>query len=61
MICTEIIKRDSRTRDADYLIRTYSDKDMYIERDGILYWDAIDLPQFNYQYTETDVPHEKAE
>lgn len=39
----------------------YSDAGFYIERDGVLYADAYDLPQFEYTYTETDVPHEKAE
>ena len=61
MIVQEMIKKDSRTRDAEYFIRTYSDQNMYIERDGVLYWDAIDLPQFNYQYTETNIPLEKTE
>lgn len=34
----------------------YSDAGFYIERDGVLYADAIDLPQFEYRYTETDEP-----
>lgn len=34
-------------------IKSYSDKYLYIERDGIKFAEAIDLPQFNYQYTET--------
>lgn len=37
----------------------YSDSGFYIERDGVQYADAIDLPQFEYRYTETDVPLEK--
>lgn len=61
MIVQEIIKLDSRTKDSDYLVRTYSDAGFYIERDGVQYWDAIDLPQFNYQYTETNIPLEKTE
>ena len=36
----------------------YSDLGLYIERDGIKYADAIDLPQFDYTYTETDEPLE---
>lgn len=56
MIVQEKIMIDSRTRDGDYLIRTYSDAEKYIQRDGVLYCDAIDLPQFNYEYTETDIP-----
>lgn len=33
----------------------YSDSGFYIERDGVLYVDAYDLPQFDYTYTESDV------
>lgn len=36
----------------------YSDAGFYIERDGVLYADAIDLPQFEYTYTETNEPLE---
>ena len=34
--------------------RTYSSLGFYIERDGIKYGEAIDLPTFGYTYTETD-------
>ena len=37
----------------------YSDSGFYIERDGVLYADAIDLPQFEYTYTETNEPLEQ--
>lgn len=37
----------------------YSDAGFYIERDGVLYADAIDLPQFEYRYIETAEPLEK--
>lgn len=37
----------------------YSDAGFYIERDGVLYADAIDLPQFEYRYTETSEPLEQ--
>lgn len=33
----------------------YSDSGFYIERDGVLYVDAYDLPQFDYTYTESNV------
>ena len=36
----------------------YSDAGLYIERDGVLYADAYDLPQFEYTYTETTEPLE---
>lgn len=37
----------------------YSDAGFYIERDGVLYADAYDLPQFEYRYTETTEPLEQ--
>lgn len=37
----------------------YSDAGFYIERDGVLYTDAFDLPQFEYRYTETTEPLEQ--
>lgn len=37
----------------------YSNAGFYIERDGVLYADAIDLPQFEYRYTETTEPLEQ--
>lgn len=33
----------------------YSDSGFYIERDGVLYVDAYDLPQFDYTYIESNV------
>ena len=42
----------------DNLVRTYSDKGMYIERDGVQYAEAIDIAVFGYTYTETDIPIE---
>lgn len=42
----------------DNLVRTYSDKGMYIERDGVQYAEAIDIADFGYTYTETDIPIE---
>lgn len=40
------------------LIRTYSTNGMMIERDGVLYGEAIDDASFAYAYTETDIPIE---
>lgn len=45
----------------DKLIRTYSDKGMYIERDGVQYAEAIDIAAFGYTYTETNIPIESEE
>ena len=36
-------------------VRTFSDSGYMVERDGVLYDEAIDPANFNRQYTETDV------
>lgn len=52
-----IITEHYMTReDGAILNRTYSDKGMKVERDGVLYDEAIDLEYLNRQYTETDEP-----
>ncbi len=54
-----IITEYYRTReDGVVLNRTYSDKGMMIERDGVKYSEAIDPAVLNRQYTETDEPIE---
>lgn len=46
-----------RTRsDGVVLNRTYSNLGMCIEREGVLYGDAIDPAEFNRTYTETSTP-----
>ncbi len=45
--------------DGVVLSRTYSDKGMMIERDGVRYSEAIDPAELNRTYTETDEPIEK--
>ena len=40
------------------LNRTYSDKGMMIEREGVRYSEAIDPAELNRFYTETDEPVE---
>ena len=58
MIITEYF----RTReDGVVLNRTYSDKGMMIERDGVRYSEAIDPAELNRQYIETDEPIEPEE
>ena len=42
--------------DGIVLNRTYSDKGMMIERDGVRYSEAIDPEQSHRVYTETEVP-----
>lgn len=50
-----IITEYYKTReDGVVLNRTYSDKGMIIERDGVRYEEAIDPAELNRQYTETD-------
>jgi phage terminase Nu1 subunit (DNA packaging protein) len=39
-------------------IKTYSDKGMMVERDGVRYSEAIDPARFIRIYTETDEPIE---
>lgn len=57
-----IITEYYKTReDGVILNRTYSDKDMMIERDGVRYSEAIDPAELNRQYTETDEPSEDEE
>ncbi len=51
MIITEHYK--TRT-DGVVLERTYSDKGMLIQRDGVLYSEAIDPADSGRVYTETD-------
>lgn len=48
MVIQEQIKLGDKT-----FIKSYSDKYLFIERDGDKYSSAMDLPEFNYQYTET--------
>lgn len=45
--------------DGVVLNRTYSDKGMMIERDGVRYSEAIDPAELNRTYTETDEPIKK--
>lgn len=42
--------------DGVVLNRTYSDRGMLIERDGVRYSEAIDPAELDRQYTETDEP-----
>ena len=49
MIVTEIINIDGRE-----LTRAYSDAGYYIERDGVMYSEAVDPINSGREYTETD-------
>ncbi len=57
-----IITEYYKTRyDGVVLVRTYSNRGMMIERDGVQYSEAIDPAELNRQYTETDIPVEAEE
>ncbi len=47
---------DMTRADGVVLNRTYSDKGMMIERDGVRYEEAIDPAELDRQYAETDEP-----
>ena len=42
-------------------VRTYSDKGMLIERDGVQYAEALDPAELGREYIETDIPIEEDE
>jgi hypothetical protein len=56
MIVTENLTINGRA-----LVKTYSDKGMMVEREGVRYSEAIDPAEFGRQYIETDEPIEKEE
>lgn len=58
MIITEYYRTRS---DGVVLNRTYSDRGMMIERDGVRYSEAIDPAELGRVYTETDEPIEVPE
>lgn len=53
MVITEYYKT---REDGVVLNRTYSDAGYMIERDGVLYSEAIDPAELERTYTETDQP-----
>ena len=56
-----MIVTENMTINGKAFIRTYSDANMLIERDGVRYSEALDLAELNRVYTETDEPIEKEE
>lgn len=48
-----MIKTETIVINGNEYLRTYSTTGKYIERDGIKYSEAIDLPNVNYIYTES--------
>ena len=57
-----IVEEKIQIKGNDY-IKRYSDKHCYIERDGIMYEEAIDPYELKDErvYTETDIPIEDEE
>lgn len=56
-----MIKTESLTINGKAFVKTYSDIGMMVERDGILYAEAIDPAEFGRTYTETNTPIEREE
>ena len=56
MLLTEELTVEGRI-----LVRTYSDQNMQIERDGVRYAEAIDPQDSGREYTETDDPIDEGE
>lgn len=52
-----IVKENLTINKRDF-IRTYSDKGMMVERDGVMYSEAVDPAELNREYIETDIPVE---
>lgn len=42
-----------------YFTKQYSDKNVFIERNGELYVEAIDSEEFEREYIETNIPIEE--
>lgn len=57
-----IVTEFYKTReDGVRLVRTYSDTNHYIQRDGVVYSEAIDPEELGRVYTETEELIEEAE
>lgn len=56
-----MIKTETITINNKEFVRTYSTLGFMIERDGVKYSEAVDIPSLNRTYTETDEPIEKSE
>lgn len=56
-----IVEYFTTREDGVVLMRTYSDRGMMIERDGVRYCEAVDPAELGRQYTETDEPIEPVE
>lgn len=52
-----IVKENIEIKGREF-IKQYSDRGVYIEREGVEYAEAIDPAEFEREYTETDKPIE---
>ena len=50
-----MIKQENLQINGQEFIRTYSDDNRYVVRDGVSYSEAVDPAEFNRLYTEGDV------
>ena len=50
-----MIITETKVINGQEFIHTYSDANMMIEREGILYSDAYDLAEYGRTYTETNI------
>lgn len=53
-----MIQTETYTVNGKKFVRTYSDNGCMIERDGVLYAEAVDPAETGRTYTETDEPVE---
>ena len=56
-----MIVTENLTINGKAFVKTYSDKGMMVERDGVRYSEAIDPAEFGRQYIETDEPIQPVE
>ena len=54
-----MIKTEQLQINGKAFVRTYSDRGMMIEREGLVYSEAVDPAELGRTYTETDTPVSK--
>ena len=53
-----MIQKETITINGIEFERAYSDKNLYIEREGVKYAEAVDPVGIDRRYTETEIPIE---
>ena len=51
-----MIKTEQLQINGKAFVRTYSDRGMMIEREGLVYSEAVDPAELGHTYTETEIP-----